>query len=97
MGIKLDDWNADHYVHAIKSWGLNDTQMKVLKIMVYDIYMDGWVDGVAHRTNLTPDKYRERLTNDIQNSWTRLIVEGVDKQHSSYTMMEVKHQATFCD
>jgi hypothetical protein len=67
LGIKQDDWNADHYAHAIKSWGLNDTQMKVLK------------NGVAHRTNLTPDEFRERLTNDIQNSWMRLIVEGVDK------------------
>jgi hypothetical protein len=27
----------------------------------------------------TPDEFRERLTNDIQNSWMRLIVEGVDK------------------
>lgn len=79
LGIKQDDWNADHYAHAIKSWGLTEIQIKVLKIMMDDIYMDGWGDGVAHRTNLTPDEYRERLTNDIQNSWTRLIVEGVDK------------------
>ena len=79
LGIKQDDWNADHYAHAIKSWGLNDTQMKVLKIMMDDIYMDGWGDGVAHRTNLTPDEFRERLTNDMQNSWMRLIVKEVDK------------------
>ena len=79
LGIKQDDWNADYYAHAIKSWSLNDIQMKVLKIMMDDIYMDGWGDGVAHRTSLTPDEHRERLTNDIQNSWMRLIVEGVDK------------------
>ena len=53
--------------------------MKVLKIMMDDIYMDGWGDGVAHRTNLTSDEFRERITNDIQNSWMRLIIEGVDK------------------
>ena len=79
LGIEQDDCNAYHYAHTIKSWGLNDTQMKVLKNMMDDIYMDGWGDGVAHRTNLTPDEHRERLVNDIQNSWMRLIFEGVDK------------------
>jgi len=73
LEIKQDGWNAGHYAHAIQYWGLNDSQMKVLKMMMDDIYMDGWGDGVAHRTNLTPDEYRERLTNDMQNSWTRLI------------------------
>ena len=34
LGIKQDDWNADYYAHAIKSWSLNDIQMKVLKIMM---------------------------------------------------------------
>lgn len=47
-------------------------------MMMDDIYMDGWGDGVAHRTNLTPDEFRERITNDIKNSWMRLIIEGVD-------------------
>ena len=79
LGIKQDDWNADRYYYAIKSWGLSDMQMKVLKMMMDDIYMDGWGDGAAHKTNLTPDEFRERLTNDMQNSWMRLIIEGVDK------------------
>lgn len=79
LGIKQDDWNADNYAHAIKSWGLSDMQMKVLKMMMDDIYMDGWGDGVAHKTNLTPNEHRERITNDIKNSWMRLIIEGVDK------------------
>ena len=79
LEINQDDWNADDYARAIKSWGLDDIQIKILKIMMNDIYMDGWGDGVAHRTNLTPDEYRERLTNNMQNSWMQLIIEGIDK------------------
>lgn len=80
LGIKQDDWNADHYAHAIKSWGLNDIQMKVLKMMMNDIYMDGWGDGVAHKTSLTPQEHRERLTANLKNSWTRLIIKELDEK-----------------
>jgi hypothetical protein len=73
-------WDANQFAFTIKSWGLTKAQTKVILRMMDDIYMDGWGDGVAHRTNLTPNEHRERLTNDIQNSWTRLIVEELTNE-----------------
>ena len=34
---------------------------------------------MAYKTNLTPQEYKDRITNDIKNSWTTLIIEGITK------------------
>jgi len=73
-------WDANQFAYTIKSWGLTETQTKVILKMMDDIYMDGWGDGVAHRYNLTPDEQKERLTKDMQNSWTGLIVEELTNE-----------------
>jgi len=73
LGISQNEFGADHFSAMIQGWDLNDDQIKVLQIMMDNIYMDGWTDGIAHRTNLTPKEHRERLTQDIKDSWMRLI------------------------
>jgi hypothetical protein len=74
LGIRPCEFTADHFSKTIRGWGLNAAQISCLQILMEDIYMDGWSDGVAHRTNLTPKEHKERLIQDLKDSWMRLII-----------------------
>ena len=79
LGIKPNEFTSDNYIKLIKLWNLDDTQLCMLRLMIDDVYIDGWTDGNASIGGLSPREYKERISNDIANSWSRLISEGINE------------------
>jgi len=74
---------------------LPDDDIDKLIKFIDEVYLDGWSDGVAHKTNLTPIEHSERITEDLECSWWRLVSEyepdfGPQKSPSSVSKVNAE-------
>lgn len=79
------EYTCNDWARVIEFWGLtrlSDEEKEKLKNLINDIYIDGWTDGNAHSSALTPLEVSERVENDFNDSWSNMILKelkiGVD-------------------
>jgi len=68
---KYSNYSADDWSILVKK-GMTKEQ---IQNFVYEIYLDGWTDGQCHKTNLTPNEFKERAMKDLKDSWSAMIVD----------------------
>ena len=57
---------------------LSQVQKQCLYELGLDSYIDGWVNGNCHTSNLTPDQHQTLIDHDWDDSWSKMVIGDVN-------------------